>query len=224
MTLKAAVIYIQGSGGNLLTRGLTLAEDTIPYVHEDLCEQQPTLNIAAEERLSLYDNWDWKNWKESEKLALWYRFGKNDFVNYENSPLHMVAQFHCQEFETENEQSVLWSSLEQWQNFIFITFDSDSMPVIAELAKRKRPDLAHYEQIWSKELDCFARLSHAVPGAITIKWEHMLETHRYVDMILDLADRLSLAPIDENHVRQLHQSWLYNTNQVLAMSELQNGL
>lgn len=224
MTLKAAIIYVQGSGGNLLARTLTLGEDTIPYVPEHLCTEQPTLELPHSQRLCIYDNWNSENWAESEKLALWYRFGKNDFVNYENSPLHMVAQFHCHEFETEQQKGVLWSSIDQWQHIIFIDFDQPSLSTIAELAKRKRPDLSHHGQIWSKELDSLARLRKTVPFSIHIKWELMLDVDRYLDMVDHVAKLMDIKPIPAQSIRQLHHSWSESTNRILDISRFQHDL
>lgn len=218
MTLKAAIIYIQGSGGNLLARTLTLGEDTIPYVPQEVCIEQPRLKMSYSQRLMMYNNWNPQNWIESEKLALWYRGGKNDFWRYEDSPLHMIAQFHPHEFEIENQKKVLWHSLEQWQNIIFIDFDKESLYTIAELAKQKRPDLAHYQQIWSNELAAFERLRDAVPISIKVQWRDMLRLDRYIDIICHLVELLKIEPIDVRSICNLHQSWLAATKKILDPS------
>ena len=50
--LKAAVVYMPGSGGNLITRSLALADHTVAYVPESLAKQQPTLTLQHMKNLN----------------------------------------------------------------------------------------------------------------------------------------------------------------------------
>ena len=93
--LKATVVYVQGSGGNLLSRSLSLSEQTIAYLPKSFAHAQPITHISALDRFKLYNNWSSKNWTLSEtEIGLWYHAGLQDFYNYEDSDLWLIDQFH----------------------------------------------------------------------------------------------------------------------------------
>jgi hypothetical protein len=153
--LKAAIIYLQGSGGNLLSRVLTLSPQTIAYLPRELSQQQHCFKIEELDRYLLYNNWDSNDWIQTENnIRLWYHCGINDFANYESSDMFLIDQFHPCMFDYENKRSMLWTKESQWQNLIFIRYCPESLDKIASLASKKRPDLNHLEQIYSKELPC----------------------------------------------------------------------
>jgi len=211
MTLKAAVIYVQGSGGNFLSRALSLSEDTIAYTTADLCQQQPTLKISAAERLAMYQNWNHRNWSRTETtLSLWYRFGLVDFVKYQHSELKMIAQFHPAEFDFENKQKVLWNSLQDWENLIFIDWDEASLPRIINLAKIKRQDCQHQQRILTTEVQAFADLKNTISDRIEVKWEDLLEIESFLRMINDLSEKLDIT-VDIDLAKELWSSWMSET-------------
>ena len=105
--LKAAIVYLQGSGGNLLSRSLSLSEKTVAYLPVEYSQQQPYLELSATDRFAFYNNWDYTNWIRSESLSIWYKHGKQDFVNYENSDLWLIDQFHPAMFDAETTKKIL---------------------------------------------------------------------------------------------------------------------
>jgi hypothetical protein len=211
MTLKAAVIYVQGSGGNFLSRALSLSEDTIAYTPPDLCQQQPTLEISAAERLAMYQNWNHQNWSHTETtLLLWYRFGLVDFFKYQHSKLKMIAQFHPAEFAFENKQKVLWSSVKDWENLIFIDWDEASLTRIVNLAKIKRRDCQHEQQILTTEVQAFADLKNLITDRIEVKWEDLLEIESFSRMMNELSKKLDIT-VDIDLAKELWSSWMSET-------------
>ena len=213
--LKAAIIYTQGSGGNLLARSLALSKQTIPYVPRELAEHQPVLQLSEQARFNYYNNWDCADWTTSEKsLRLWYHDGINDFVQYEKSPLDTIDQFHPAAFETETEQQVLWTMENNWEHIIFIKYKHFSLPNIIKLAELKRPDLEHRNQILTNELPAFDRLSSIYSG-YTVYWEDMLIQSKYTEEISKLAKKLGLT-LNLELVSQLWNTWKQQTDRLLS--------
>ena len=212
--LKAAIVYLQGSGGNLLSRTLALSEQTVAYLPRAQAEQQPTTTINARDRLQLYNNWNSKNWPGSEEeLAIWYRHGRQDFCNYETTDLWLIDQFHPAMFDTELENSVLFNNISAWEHLIFVQWEPDNLDTIRRLAKLKRTDMNHLTQIDHNELPIFKKLIQRYP-AHTVKWEHLLAEASYINAIEDLAEKLNLI-LDFDLVRILWQSWKTETDKIL---------
>jgi len=209
--LKAVIVYVQGSGGNLLARSLSLAENTVAYLPESLAEQQPTLMLTAAEKFKLYNNWNPHNWPATEKdIGIWYHWGQQDFVNYELSNLLLIDQFHPMAFENENNKKILWEITNVWEQVILITWKKESFSYINQLAVKKRKDLVHS---MAQELSAFERLSNQHTG-LTIAWEHMHDEHFYITEIDRLAQALRLQ-LDLDLVRQLWQCWKHATDKLL---------
>lgn len=212
--LKAAIIYVQGTGGNLLARTLTLAESTIPYVPRELADQQPRLQATAQERLSWNNNWNAADWTETElSRAIWYEKGIVDFYHYEQSPLHMIAYFHPVAFDYETGRQLLWNSVQSWQHLIYIRYQDTSLPLIKLLAERKRRDLRHVYVIEPAEIPKFHELYHQYPG-LGIDWEDMLEERTYIAAIQRLVHELELE-LDYTLVQQLWRDWKMATDKVI---------
>jgi len=211
--LAAAIIYLQGSGGNLLARSLSLDPATVAYLPPELASVQHDYSLDVDQRLALYNNWNYQNWIQSEKeLKIWYHAGQNDFVNYENTPLKLIDQFHPVMFETECQRGLLWTSPGVWANTIFITYTDSSLDKITYLAKVKRRDLAHEHQI-PAELAAMTRLRHMLPNGVGIAWEEMLELDSYIAAIQRIGKQISVA-VHPDSVSKLWHSWNYNTQKV----------
>jgi len=212
--LKAVVVYMQGTGGNLLLRSLCLADNTISPVAQELKEQQPTLNLNAEQKFKLYNNWNHDNWTQTEtSINIWYHRGLQDFVNYELSDLYLIDAFHPMDWENENQKLILWGDPSAWQHRIMITWQPESFDLIHKLARLKRKDLNHSAQL-PTEMAAYDRTLATHTGP-TIAWESMLNKHTYLAEIKRLADMLNLN-LDLDLVAQLWHSWKRTTDQVLS--------
>ena len=214
--LKAAIVYLQGSGGNLLARTLSLSEQTIAYLPQDLASSQPTLKIDAQHRVTLYNNWSSSNWADSEtQIRIWYHCGIQEFFHYEDSDLWLIDQFHPWMFEKEIDKKLLFDSVHAWEHLIFIHWKQSSLDTIEKLATVKRPDLNHRLQIKHVELDSFKKLldrySHL---AHVVHWEDMWEESSYMESVEQLANKLNLI-LDFSLVRELWKSWKIETEKLL---------
>ena len=212
--LKAAIVYLQGSGGNLLSRSLSLSEKTVAYLPVEYSQQQPYLELSALERFTFYNNWDHNDWPKSESLSIWYKHGRQDFVNYENSDLWLIDQFHPAMFKSETIKQVLWDSINVWEHLIFVKYQSSSIGLIKKIAKLKRPDLAHIGQIDFTELFTFNDIQRDYPAAIIVNWEDMLIQTNYIKIIAQLSEKLNLD-LDLPLVTKLWQSWKTSTDKLL---------
>ena len=213
--LTAAIIYVQGSGGNLLARTLSLAPGTVAYLPNTLADQQPTLNMTPDQRLALYNNWDYNNWIRTEtNIQIWYHHGLNNFIDYELSSLKLIDQFHPDMFAYETQRKLLWTSAANWENLVFIKYKPESILQIINLAQAKRKDLTHTYQIETTELTCFEQLLEQYPNHLAIWWEDMLQLDSYIKNIKQLATRLSIT-VDLELATQLWQCWNYNTNLII---------
>ena len=209
--LKAAIIYLQGSGGNLLSRVLTLSPQTIAYLPKELSQQQHRFEIGAFQRYVLYNNWDRDNWTQTEtNIRLWYHSGLNDFVNYEWSDMFLIDKFHPCMFDYEDKRSLLWTKESQWQHLIFIRYRPESLDTIVSLASKKRPDLDHQKQIYSKELYCMEKLIETHQTRLEIWWEDMLQLNLFLNSISMIADKLELS-LDKELVSNLWKKWYQQT-------------
>jgi hypothetical protein len=209
--LKAAIIYLQGSGGNLLSRVLTLSPQTIAYLPKEFSQRQHYFKIGAFDRYQLYNNWNSKNWTQTENdIRLWYHCGSNDFVNYESSAMFLIDQFHPCMFDYENKRSLLWTKESRWQHLIFIRYRPESFGKIVSLASKKRPDLDHAKQIYSKELDCMETLIETHQNRLEIWWEDMLKLNSFLDSTKIIADKLQIS-LDWDLASNLWNKWHQQT-------------
>lgn len=213
--LKAAIVYVQGSGGNLLTRTMTLCKKTVPLVPQHLAKQQATLDLAIHDRFHYNNNWNNNNWTYTEKsLSIWYKQGFTNFVQYESSDLWLIDSFHPHAFEWETNRKLLWEDITAWPYVIFIKFQNDSLPSIIKNATIKRPDLMHSTQIKNNELAAYNRLLVSMPSALAIWWEDMLHLDSYVSAVQQLCVVIDLK-IDIDLVQKLWVCWNAETNLLL---------
>lgn len=212
--LKAAIVYVQGSGGNLLSRTLSLSEKTVAYLPAEYSQHQPHLKLSAQQRFLLYNNWNPVDWPSTENaLRIWYHAGLQDFVNYENSNLWLIDHFHPAMFKFESDRKLLWDNINLWEQLIFIKYQSSSIELIKHLAKIKRPDLDSVYQLEQTELETFDKLQTDYQANI-VNWEHMLEKDSYVDVIHQLSQKLDLD-LNLTLVVKLWQSWKTATDKLL---------
>jgi hypothetical protein len=215
--LKAAIIYLQGTGGNLVARSLSLTSGTVAYLPQSLALQQSNLDLPLDQRFKIYNNWDSTNWIKSElDIGMWYHHGYGDFVELENTNLQLIDQFHPCMFENENNKKILWSNIEAWKHIIFIKYRIESLNQITRLAKIKRTDLNHIDQI-SKEIVVMKRLLLTIPNHLEIWWEDMLQLESYITAIKRITDTLNLSPNVEL-ISALWKNWNLNTQLIYERS------
>tara|TARA_B110000503_G_scaffold140179_1_gene230384 strand:+ start:63 stop:710 length:648 start_codon:yes stop_codon:yes gene_type:complete len=212
--LKAAIVYLQGSGGNLLSRTLSLSEQTVAYLPAQYAKEQPTMEVIASDRFKYYNNWNSTNWISTETdIRIWYHNGTQDFVNYEITDKWLVDSFHPAMFESELIKKVLFETEKSWEHLIFIRYNNSSLPVIEKLAKLKRIDMNHISQIKNTEITIFNKLIECYP-AHYVNWEDMLDLSTYIIAIKELATKLKLI-LDYSLVEQLWTSWNIETMKIL---------
>lgn len=214
--LKCAIIYLQGSGGNLLARSLALNEKTIPFVPKSDAINQCNLNLASDKRLESYNNWLSNNWDKTEKdIDIWYHHGIGDFVQYEKSNLLLVDRFHSAQFEYENNKKVLWTNISAWEHLIFIKYLPNSLDTIIKLAQLKRTDMYHVIQIHKNEIDAYNRLLNQYENiSSSIFWEEMQSLDNYVKNIRRIATKIDVD-VDLDMVATLWTKWKIETDKCL---------
>ena len=213
--LKAAIVYVQGSGGNLLSRTLSLSEQTVAYLPVELSDKQPTLQMSAQERIKLYNNWNSADWISTEKnLTVWYHYGLQDFYHYENTDLWLIDQFHPTMFKSELDKQVLFKDATSWTHLIFIKYKQSSLNTIIKLSKLKRSDLTHEAQIKKNELVTFNKLINTYPMAYSVFWEDFLEEDSFIRSITELSDKINLV-LNYSLVLELWKSWKIETEKIL---------
>lgn len=218
--LYAAIVYVQGSAGNLLTRCLTLDTTTIPGVSEDQRYRQPTLAASTEQRLQWYDNWNTQSWRSAEEsLKFWCHCDDQsgpDFYEYADSPLKFIDQYHPGAFESENTNEVLWTKNNAWQHMVFITFADSSLDSMIQFANAKRPCRENTDYIHNIELPSYTKLYQQYPNALTFPFECILEFNTFYPELTKLANHLNLH-LPEDAVKLLWNQWHTAHNKVIKL-------
>ena len=212
--LKAVIIYVQGSSGNLLNRSLALATNTIPMLPIELATTQPTYDINSNERLELYNNWNCQEWSKTEsEIKYWYKEGLTDFVDFELSNKQFIDTMHPLQF-FNNHNAGVWED-DSWENIIFIEWDAESLTEITHNAIVKRPDLMHSHQI-PAEIKMFNKLKDKYnTSCISVNWKITQELETYLTEVNNLCVRLNLT-IDEELIVKLWKSWKSNTDKIFS--------
>lgn len=213
--LTAAIIYIQGSGGNLLARSLALSEQTIPFLPKQFANTQPLAVLSEKKRLLYYNNWDYKNWIQSEtEIDLWYHTGLTDFVDYELSPYNLIDRFHPAQFKYDTDKKLLWTDITNWKNLIFIDYQEEDLKTIVAYASLKRKDLQHKLQIEMAEISALNNLlAQFGSDNIVIRWKDMLQLETYLNVVGTIANKLNIT-LNLELVKNLWIKW-YKHNQLL---------
>ena len=88
--LKAAIIYIPGTGGSFLRRALSLGQN--------LMVETAYKVVDVETKFSLFNNWNFADWKSAEKLHRpAYRINQQEFYHFEQSKLWQIGRASCRE-------------------------------------------------------------------------------------------------------------------------------
>jgi hypothetical protein len=191
--LTACIVYVQGSAGNLLARCLSLDAGTVPYGKK----------IHAENRVVEYNNWDSRNWINSEDLQIDYMIGTVPYHRHETSALKLVHRLHPGQFL--DGETTLWTADYKWKNLIFI--EPNDVDTITKLATLKRTDMDHMSQI-KKELEIYNNL---LPQATYIlPFTDMFDESKFYKHIQTLCNTIDVIYYEE-YVKQIWTKWYDET-------------
>jgi hypothetical protein len=192
--LKAAIIYIPGTGGSFLRRALSLGKDLIVESAYD--------NMDVEQKFSLFNNWNSANWKSAEKLHRpAYRDDKQEFYHFEQSKLWLIDAWHPVEFLQHDQQELAWRA-GQWTNLIFINVNKSDKEFIERNQKTKT-----YRVDWESETRDFDLLKQQYnDNSINIGFDELCNQQQYLVQVDRINSELDLH-LNMDLVSQLWKSW-----------------
>jgi len=207
--LKAAIIYPMGSGGNFLTRLLTLSEKTIPMIkHELIHVDQVATEMTAQERFDLYNHFDITDWRTSEfSVIMQYKWGQRDFYEYEQSTRFLIDNWHPHVFLTEDDRGVLWVE-NTWQHIIFIDGDLEDRQFFNDMKIKKDypPNTSAMYQSQHMLRETYA------DRAIDLSFKCLINDQDFPVWLKKINQQLDLE-LDLNLALKLWKSWLTHSKQ-----------
>ena len=204
--LTAPIIYLQGSGGNLVARSLTLDPNTVPYLPEHLLHTALTEKYTTEQRFGLYNNWNHNDWSQSEQLFIQYHCPAGDTALFQLTPLKLIQTFHPKQFE-DGETYGTWGSDPYWKDIIFIDYDEKDVDTITKYASHKRKDMpGHAKQVYNIELDCIENLMSEKSNAVKIHWQELQTAKQFCKAIKMIAEHIGIEFYND-HVMALWRNW-----------------
>jgi len=216
--LTAPIIYIQGSGGNLLARSLTLDPATVPYLSVNLLHTALNTTYTVEQRFDMYNNWNHKDWAESEKLFIQYHHPPGDTATYQLTDLKLISTFHPKQFE-DGEFYGTWGIDPYWQDIIFIDYEKENVKEITNLAKLKRRDMPdHAQQVYNVELECFKELRKNKTQGLSIHWDHFKTSEQFCKGIDKICQKIGIK-FYENYVSKLWSNWDRENEKLLNLKK-----
>lgn len=209
--LTAPIIYLQGSGGNLVGRSLTLDPTTVPYLPKHLLNTALDTTYTTERRFAMYNNWNHKDWTKSEQIFIQYHEPPGDTAKFQASNLKLIATFHPKQFE-DGEKYGTWGTEPYWQKIIFIDYEDKDVQEITRFARLKRKDMpGHEAQVYNVEIDCIKRLRLDKLENISIHWRQFKTAEDFCLGIQSLCKKLDINYYADP-VRELWQSWNKENN------------
>jgi hypothetical protein len=192
--LKAAIIYIPGTGGSFLRRALSLGQNLIVETAYEV--------VDVDTKFALFNNWNFANWKSAEKLHRpAYRYNKQEFYHFEQSKLWLIDAWHPTEFLQHDIQGSCWIS-GYWDNLIFINVN-DSIREFIECNQQTKA----YQVDWQKETSNLAVLRNQYKNKIVdIDFDDLCNQQEFLLQIDKINSELELE-LDMNLVAQLWKSW-----------------
>ena len=214
--LKATIIYLHGSGGNFLNRVLALSEKTIPFVDHYSTEKQATMKMSAIDRFSLYNRFSPEQWRQGEySVSMKFIWGKEDFVDYELSPLWLIKAYHPHVFVDETAKGILWDQKDiSWQNIIFITVDPEDLDFLNSVSKNK-----DYPPNGTALVELIKNLHAQYSDALTIPFKSFLDKSKFISEIKRFDKVLNLD-LDFELVERLHESWLTASKECWSLEKV----
>ena len=204
--LKATIIYLPGSAGNMLYKTLTLSEKTITGTSgRDLKEYEKTL--TAEEKFNRYSIWDSQNWKKEEtKDCLNFKRGLVDFYHYEQSKLWLIDQWHPVEFYNQYTKNILWGD-----NFYEKVISVQVTPIHKDFLINNQKAKQYYLN-FDDEYKCQHRLQDMFQDRLLpIPFDSFFNENTYLDQIILLDKKLNLE-LDVGLVAKLWKNWFQESS------------
>jgi len=205
--LKATIIYLPGSAGNMLYKTLTLSEKTITgTAGTDLNEYEKEL--TAEEKFNRYSIWDSQNWKKEEiKNFLSFKRGLVNFYHYEQSKLWLIDNWHPVEFYNHYTKKILWGD-NFYEKVISVQVTLSHKDFLINNQKAKQ-----YYLNFDDEYQCQLRLQDMFQDRLLeIPFDSFFNEHTYLDQIGLLDTKLNLE-LDVGLVAKLWKNWFQESSQ-----------
>ena len=206
--LKATIIYLPGSAGNMLYKTLTLSEKTITGTSgRDLNEHEKQL--TAEEKFNRYSIWDSKNWKKEEtKDCLNFKLGLVDYYHYEECRLWLIDNWHPVEFYNHYTTNILWGD-NFYEKVISIQVTPDHKEFLINNQGTKI-----YSIDFDDEYHHQLKLQNMFQDRLLlIPFDSFFDEHTYLDQIILLDTQLNLK-LDMSLVAKLWQNWFRESYRV----------
>jgi hypothetical protein len=199
--LKATIIYLPGTAGNMLYKTLTLSEKTITGTHgQDPLEYNKKL--TAQQKFSRYATWDATNWKQTErKDLLSFKQGLVDFYHYDQSTLWLIDHWHPVEFAQQYQAQNLWDN-SFYEHIVFVDVDNAHREFLLKNQTAKRYNL-DFDREHAQLKEFQTKFSNI---ALTIPFASFLSQHTYLTEIQNLNQQLNLE-LRMDLVVELWQLW-----------------
>ena len=201
--LKAVNIYYPGTGGNMLSRVLSLAPNAIMATNGDNILEYQTL-VSAEEKMQRFLNWGGYNqkWKQKEDAHTYsYRLGVVPFVNYETSSLWLIEKLHPTEFYYKEKQN-LWDKNNTFEHFIFTTITAQDLQFITRKQASKSYSV-HYDIEYPLMCELETRFADR---RIDIPFGCFFSQNEFMDQIKKINDHIGLE-LNLDYALQIWQKW-----------------
>ena len=199
--LKATIIYLPGSAGNMLYKTLTLSEKTITgTAGRDLNEYEKQL--TAEEKFNRYSVWDSENWKKQEtKDCLNFKLGLVDYYHYEECRLWLIDNWHPVEFYNHYTTNILWGD-NFYEKVISIQVTPDHKDFLVNNQGAKQ-----YPADFDNEYHHQLKLQNMFQDRLLmIPFDSFFDENTYLAQIGLLDTKLNLE-LDLSLVAKLWQNW-----------------
>jgi len=206
--LKATIIYLPGSAGNMLYKTLTLSEKTITGTSgRDLNEYEKEL--TAEEKFNRYSIWDSQNWKKEEtKDCLNFKLGLVDFYHYEQCKLWLIDHWHPVEFYNQYTTNMLWGD-KFYEKVILIQVAPDHKEFLINNQSTKQ-----YHIDFDNEYQHQIKLQNMFEDQLlVIPFDSFLNKDTYLYQIGLLDTKLNLQ-LNTDLVVKLWQNWFKESSRV----------
>jgi len=199
--LKAAIIYIPGTGGSFLRRALSLGQN---FIVETAYEE-----VDVGQKFALFNNWNSINWKTAETLHRpAYRNNRQDFYHFEQSQLWLIDAWHPTEFLQHDQQGICWVP-GNWNNLIFINVN-DSIREFIEYNQQTKA----YRVDWQEETNNLALLRNQYKNKIVdIDFDDLCNQQQFLVQVNKINSKLELQ-LDMDLVAQLWKSWHTASEQI----------
>lgn len=194
--LKAAVIYLPGSGGNFLYRTLNLGPHTMdPNELDPLAGQ---IRTTPKQRLTMFNNWGSlgrEDWKDREcEFVPGYKLGK-DYYLYEQSSLWFIDCWHSNEFL--NNIEVLYDKNHFFETLVMIDPRGREQFLLDNQQRKKYSCKLELELLAHEELSCrYPDRIISIPFESFFTWETFEPHIAQIDRRLGLD--LSMPAVKEN--------------------------